>query len=205
MWLGLAGLSIAYVVIISGERYYRYISQAVILGIAALGVVRHRALLVTWIGAATIALATLVMSGQARLTTFGIDFVALDPALCPRGIARNAAGSGGDRARALALADMAGTAAPNLDTRPRDNRPQRRVRDRLLRPPGSNGKPEGVVVRGVRIPRTLTTPLRLEAGATGIRLIVGYGPIIGLGVVLDAGSRICVRSLTVASFPPRSP
>jgi len=28
MWLGLAGLSIAYVVIISGERYYRYISQA---------------------------------------------------------------------------------------------------------------------------------------------------------------------------------
>lgn len=26
-----------------------------------------------------IALATLVMSGQARLTTFGIDFVALDP------------------------------------------------------------------------------------------------------------------------------
>jgi len=62
-----------------------------------------------------------------------------------------------------------------------------------------------VVVRGVRIPRTLTPPLRLEAGATGIRLIVGYGPIVGLGVVLDAGSRICVRSLTVASFPPRSP
>jgi len=408
LWLGLAGLSIAYVVIISGERYYRYISQApapsktmwveylfagwtqgagpltlngtvppnpgignwivvvvcqaAILGIAALGVVRHRALLVTWIGAATIALATLVMSGQARLTTFGIDFVALDPryvleaslatllALAvtarvlwpsltwpalPRrtlipGLATIALSAGlatdsfarldriwepgpqnrayfteldrsldalhrdGVRpaildgttpefvvpvaitgsnllSRVLALhrtdlrvgATTGPPATIDPDGRVRLIRPrversgdvQTLARAKVLTPPppagqplcvgdagaqkalglaadadapdefqvlalnfsapleepvygsvvADNGKPEGVVVRGVRIPRTLTTPLRLEAGATGIRLIVGYGPIVGLGVVLDAGSRICVRSLTVASFPPRSP
>jgi len=68
-----------------------------------------------------------------------------------------------------------------------------------------NGRPGPVVIKGVAIPKTQTAPLRVKPGQSGIRLIVGYGPIAALGLRLDPGSRICVRSLTVTTFRPRLP
>ena len=70
MWLGLAGLSIAYVVIISGERYYRYISQAP----APSKTMWVEYLFAGWTQGA----GPLTLNGTVPPNP-GIDFVALDP------------------------------------------------------------------------------------------------------------------------------
>jgi len=406
LWLGLAGLSVAYVIIVSTDRYYRFIGQvpgpgkrlwaeylltgwtqgvaplslgatippnpgvgnwivviacqAAILGFAALGVIRQRSLLVTWIGAGIIALAGLVMSGQARLTSFGIDFVALDPryvfegalitllamavsaralwpsiswpamprrawipalatvAICA-GLAADAFvrlerswTPGPENRRYFAELDRSLDALQHQGVRPAildGNTPEfivpaaitgshllsrvlplhrtdvrvgiptgppatidydghvRLIRPSVARsgdvhtlarakvlgpapppdqplcigaggassalalapnarasdhvqalqldfstPPSQpatgtisthNGTPGGPVVNGVTIPKNQTAFLRIKPGQRGIRLIVAYGPVTALGLRLDPGSQICIRSLAVTSFRPR--
>ena len=409
LWLGLAGLSVAYVIIISADRYYRFIGQApgpgkalwaeylltgwtqgvaplsldatipphpgvgnwivvvacqaAILGFAAWGVFRRPTLLGTWLGAGTIALAALVMSGQARLTSAGVDFVALDPryviegalatllalavtahavwpslswpamprrawiaglatvavcaglatdaftrlerswtpgpqnrryfaeldrsldALAQRGV-RPAILDGStpefivptaitganllSRVLPLHRSDVRvgtptgppATIDPDGRVRLIDPRVERSgdvralARARVLTPappPGQplcigagagqrpfgvlvpnakapdrarvlqldfttplrrpvtgtinthNGGPDRAVVNGVAVPTNQTAPLRIRPGQRGIRLIVAYGPVTALGLRLDPGSQICIRSLTVASFRPRLP
>ena len=68
-----------------------------------------------------------------------------------------------------------------------------------------NGSKASVVINGATIPKIQSTPLRLKAGQTGVRLIVGYGPIVALGLRMDPGDQLCIRSLAVTSFRPRLP